>query len=106
MVRNNIFVGHGTQVTQGSAVVDGGCTGDPLFVNQAGYDYHLSTGSPCVDVGVDPGMGAGMSLEPTHHYVHPADQEGRVAVGTIDVGAYELGGGVGGGRMWTDEESG
>ena len=97
VVRNNIFVGNGTQVTQGNAVVDGGCSGDPLFVNQAGYDYHLSAGSPCVDVGVAPGTGAGLSLDPVNHYVHPANQEGRVAVGTIDVGAYELGGGVGGG---------
>jgi hypothetical protein len=97
VVRNNIFVGDGTQVTQGNAVIDGGCSGDPLFVNQGGYDYHLSAGSPCIDVGVAPGTGAGMSLDPVHHYVHPAEQEGRAVVGTIDVGAYELGGGVGGG---------
>jgi hypothetical protein len=97
VVRNNIFVGNGTQVTQGNAIVEGSCSGDPLFVDQGGYDYHLSAGSPCVDLGVAPGTGEGLSLDPVHHYVHPADQEGRVAVAAIDVGAYELGGGVGGG---------
>jgi len=50
-----------------------------------------------VDMGMAPGMGAGMALAPVFQYVHPADAEGRMTVGTIDIGAYELGGGTGGG---------
>ena len=29
-------------------------SGDPLFVDPANSDYHLSDGSPCIDAGVDP----------------------------------------------------
>ncbi len=97
VVRNNIFFGSGTIVTQGSALVEASCTDDPLFVSPSSFDYRLgSASSPCVDAGVEPGMGAGLSLEPTHHYVHPAGEQGRTPVSTIDIGAYELGGGVAG----------
>jgi hypothetical protein len=56
---------------------------------------HLVAGSPCADAGQDPGMTVGgVSLVPTMEYVHPAMVEGRVSVGVIDIGAYELGGGM------------
>jgi len=105
LVKNNIFVGPGTICTQGSAVLGSNFSmGDPMFVDQAGFDYHLKAGSPCVDKGEDPGIGGGIDLTPNFHYVHPAGSAGRTTVGTIDIGAYELngeggsgGGGVGGG---------
>jgi hypothetical protein len=96
VLTNNIFVGGGTITTQASAVQTANYTGTmPMFVAAASYDYHLVAGSPCVDAGQDPGMTAGgVSLLPTMQYVHPAMVEGRVSVGTIDIGAFELGGGT------------
>jgi hypothetical protein len=35
-----------------------------------------------------------MSLTPVFEYVHPTNVEGRIVVGRIDIGAYELNGGV------------
>src|SRR5262249_32588832 len=40
MARNNIFVGGGTIANAAGAVVDHNFMMDPMFVNQAGYDYH------------------------------------------------------------------
>jgi hypothetical protein len=97
IVKNNIFVGPGTVVSQASAVQAGNFTsGNPMLVDTANFDYHLALGSPCIDVGVDPGSTtAGFSLVPTAQYVHPATFEGRRIVGKIDIGAYELNGGTG-----------
>jgi MYXO-CTERM domain-containing protein len=67
--------------------------GDPKLVDVAGHDFHLLAGSPCAEAGVDPGMGDSQSLTPTAQYVHPLSFENRTTVGTIDIGAYELGGG-------------
>jgi MYXO-CTERM domain-containing protein len=69
--------------------------GDPLLVDQANFDYHLQSGSPCVDQGKDPGNGPDMALNPIFEYVHPTSIEGRTVAGNaIDIGAYELGGAV------------
>ena len=97
VVKNNIFVGTGTVVSQASAVQAGNsASGNPMLVDSAGFDYHLAPGSPCVDMGVDPGSAAsGFSLVPNAQYVHPATFEGRNTVGTIDIGAYEIDGGTG-----------
>jgi hypothetical protein len=95
VVRNNIFLGVGTIVTQASADVSGSFEGDPGFVDRDGFDYRLAAGSPAENAGVAPGTGAGYDLAPTHHYVHPMASEGRVTVGTIDIGAYEVGGTAG-----------
>ena len=94
VVRNNIFMGPGELCNQGNAILEGNYMGDPMFVNKGAFDYQLQAGSPAVGAGVDPGMGMGMSLLPTAHYVHPADSEGRMTVDVIDAGAYELGGAV------------
>jgi hypothetical protein len=94
VLTNNIFVGGGTITTQASAVQTTNYSGTtPMFVAPTSFDYHLVAGSPCADAGHDPGMTAGgVSLAPLMEYVHPAMVEGRVSVGTIDIGAYELGG--------------
>ena len=96
VVRNNIFRGTGTPVSQSSAVLANNFTGvDPMLVDMANFDYHLAPGSPCVDTGGDPGSAGGVSLLPVAQYVHPASFEGRIVVGTIDIGAYELNGAAG-----------
>lgn len=99
VIRNNIFAGSDSITGQATAILEANFSakdGDPLFVNLDMFDYHLQDGSPCKDGGVDPGTGAGMSLLPVQHYVHPASSEGRTSVGAIDIGAYEIGGGTGG----------
>jgi MYXO-CTERM domain-containing protein len=94
VLRNNIFSGNGTACSQASAVLDHNFTmGDPKLVDAMGHDYHLLAGSPCAEAGADPGMGDGQVLIPKLQYVHPASSEQRTTVGTIDIGAYELGGG-------------
>jgi len=92
LARNNIFFGPGNVTNQGSVMLDHNFTsmsGDPKLVDAANFDYHLSAGSPCVDMGIAPGKGDGVDLTPLAHYVHPATFEGRMTVGTIDIGAYE-----------------
>jgi len=96
LVRNNIFTGGGTVISQATADLAGNFeTGDPMLVNAAGYDYHLQPGSPCVDMGIDVAAVGEFNLTPDHQYVHPANTESRIAVGQIDIGAYELNGGGG-----------
>ena len=92
---NNLFVGNGTQYN-GTPSDDRGniasTDGAGLFVDRAGYDYHLADGASAIDAGMDPGTGGGMSLTPMLQYVHPTGSEGRSIVGSaIDVGAYEHG---------------
>ena len=95
LVENNIFRGGGTVTSLAGATQTTNWTdaqGDPMFVNQAAYDYHLQPGSPCIDAGTLPAMS---SLVPTSEYVHPTMREGRVVAGAaIDIGADEVGGGV------------
>ncbi|HEX7671099.1 MAG TPA: hypothetical protein VF395_16000, partial [Polyangiaceae bacterium] len=97
VVKNNIFFGPGTQVSQGNAVLANNfSSGDPMLVGRATFDYHLQAGSLCENAGVDPGASpSGFSLVPTAQYVHPAGAETRIAVGVIDIGAYERDGGGG-----------
>lgn len=92
IVRNNIFVGPGTVINQANAVQASNFSGDPKFVNQAGFDYHLQQVSPCADTGELPGMGSGVDLTPKFHYVHPTSFAARTVVDNFDIGAYELGG--------------
>jgi len=94
VLMNNVFVGPGAVTSQKNAVLTTNFTsemGDPKLANAAAYDYHLLEGSPCVDAGTDPGQGSGQSLVPASEYDHPLKSKPRVSVGTIDIGAYELG---------------
>ncbi|MHC4945640.1 MAG: right-handed parallel beta-helix repeat-containing protein [Planctomycetota bacterium] len=60
----------------GAGMIDG----DPLFVNPAGYDLHLTYETPCKDSG-DP-----------HSLLPDEDREGdpRIAYGQVDMGADEF----------------
>lgn len=96
IIKNNIFQGAGTITSQTTAVKANNFAGNAKLVSPTTYDYHLQTGSPAIDSGADPGLGAGLSLVPQYQYVHPACAEQRVTIGAaIDIGAYELNGGTG-----------
>jgi parallel beta helix pectate lyase-like protein len=93
VIKNNIFAGLGAFTNQSGAVMLNNFTGNPLFVNQANYDYHLAANSPAIDRGDNPGSANGYSLTPTREYVHPACGEVRKMAGAaIDAGAYEYAG--------------
>src|SRR5689334_14050203 len=92
VIKNNIFVGPGTLTNQTGATLANNFSGNPLFVNQAGFDYHLTSGSPAINAGTTPGSAHGFSLTPVYDYVHPTCGETRSIVGAaIDIGAYEFG---------------
>ena len=95
VIKNNIFFGPGTVTNQASAIKANNFSGNANFVNAAGFDYHLVSGSPAINAGVDPGADGTFSLAPVFQYVHPACAEGRTTVGTLDIGAYEFTGGTG-----------
>lgn len=91
-VINNLFVGPGAPVEFSGSYTDSGNLqpSSPGLVNQAAYDYRLTASSPAIDQGVNPGSGGGVSLTPTHQYVHPLAVQPRPQAGALDVGAYEL----------------
>jgi hypothetical protein len=60
--------------------LSGTITNEPLFVNQAGGDYHLQCNSPCINSGNNVYNTTSMDL----------DGNLRVVAGTMDLGAYEF----------------
>ncbi|HEY7424670.1 MAG TPA: fibronectin type III domain-containing protein, partial [Gemmataceae bacterium] len=92
LLENNIFCGPGTVVggpgsaTQTTNLV----SNSPGFVNRAGYDYHLTAGSPAINAGTAPGTVNGFNLTPTSEYVDPLSLQPRPVDGAIDIGAYEF----------------
>ncbi|MBA3916006.1 MAG: hypothetical protein H0X25_19585 [Acidobacteriales bacterium] len=107
LLANNIWYGTGTVTNQGSATQttnDSVSSNPSMFVNFAGYNYNLSStaGSPPVNSGTTPGSSTGgYSLNPNYQYVQSTNGAGgnlecsqpRTTVSTIDIGAYEYGGG-------------
>ena len=93
IVSNNIFVGKGPLCTFSGAEKAGNYVGaDPGFVDRAGGDFRLKSGSPCVDKGVAvPDVGK-VSPAAVFHYLHPHSKQVRPKDARIDVGAYEYGG--------------
>jgi MYXO-CTERM domain-containing protein len=73
----------GTLYKEGGANI----SGDPLLLNPAGGDVHLSAGSPAIDTGLDTAPGLGLVS---------GDYEGeaRIQGPAVDMGADETGGSV------------
>jgi len=90
VIKNNIFMGSGTITNQAGAILANNFSGDPLFVDKANFDYHLTEDSPAIDDGTDPGSANGYSLTPVYEYVHVADKTERDIVDSIDIGSYEF----------------
>jgi hypothetical protein len=88
---NNIFAGPGS-VPSGAGITSTNnlVSNTPGLVNRATFDYRLTAGSPAINMGTDPGIGAGVSLVPISQYLHPANRQDRPIAGTIDIGAYEF----------------
>lgn len=89
---NNLFVGPGTDVSGPSAAITKttnrlGSSADLL--NQPGYDYHLTSASPAINQGSDPGLANGFDLRPKYHYAETAKRTARPGNGNYDIGAYE-----------------
>lgn len=75
--------GLGTGVSNNLGWVIGNPSGDPKFVNGAGQDFHLSSGSPAVNAGTNEITTLGFSKD--------LDNKTIPAGGTVDIGAYEFG---------------
>jgi hypothetical protein len=57
----------------------GNITDAPMFVNQAGGDFHLQSNSPCINMGANSYVNSATDL----------DGNPRIVQGTVDMGAYE-----------------
>ena len=88
-VINNIFYGNGDVVNQPAELKTNLTGTDPKFVNPGEYDYHLSSKSPAIDAGSDPGVAGDFALKPVAHYIHPMKAQKRITIRKIDIGAYE-----------------
>lgn len=89
-VTNNLFVGAGTDVSGPSVTKTANLAGSSADVtNRAGYDYHLTSASPAINLGADPGLVNGFDLRPVYQYVDKANRSVRPSSGNYDIGAYE-----------------
>jgi uncharacterized membrane protein YgcG len=86
---DNIFSGMGTPSSTGALSADNLSGVDPLFVNPAMYDYHLTSGSPAIGKGVAEGSAGTFPLTPAWEYVDPVSGVPRLTA--KDVGAFEYG---------------
>jgi hypothetical protein len=87
---NNIFAGRGSVLQGGAGELSHNLVSEhPALRDPKNFDYRLSSGSPAIDAGSNPGTGDGVNLRPTEQYVHKTGKRSRPMVGAIDIGAYE-----------------
>jgi hypothetical protein len=93
VIRNNLCIGNvplcniATAETAGNLLFK--TAAEAGVADAAKYDFHLKSGSPCIDKGVAPGKVGDFDLTPTFQYIHPGKNEPRPAAGKLDVGAFE-----------------
>ncbi|MGH9616200.1 MAG: hypothetical protein ACRD28_05600 [Acidobacteriaceae bacterium] len=86
LVQNNIFYGPGKIINQPNAILKSNFSGNPLFVNEKNFNYHLKPGSPAIGAATSPGLSLDeYPLQPTYQYEHPACGERRL--NAKDIGA-------------------
>jgi hypothetical protein len=90
-IENNIFAGPGTEVSGSGKTtqITNLVSNNPGFVNQAGYNYHLTSRSPAINAGTPPGKANGFDLTPIYQYLDPLSLQPRPKDRHIDIGAYE-----------------
>jgi hypothetical protein len=92
-IENNIFNGTGGIVIAGSLTQRNNLTTqNPLFVNAAVGDFHLSSGSPAIDAGIVSSVYSG--FQGVYGVSIAVDRDGRARPGGTawDIGAYESNG--------------
>ena len=67
----------------------GNIAANPLFVNSAGGNYRLSTGSPCINAGINSVVTAPPFLTNGNGSIVDLDGNLRIVGGTVDMGCYE-----------------
>ena len=85
---NNIFAGGGTVLSGPGTLTTNLVSDDPVFVDRAGYDYHLVASSPAIDAGTNPGTVNGVALTPVYQYTGLSGVA-RPVKGALDIGAFE-----------------
>ncbi len=98
-IRNNIFAGSGTLISGTTTAISNNYVNPTIsslnFINEANYNYELSSNSPAINYGTVLPSANGTSLTPNQYYNHPLDFGARViSDAVIDAGAYEFGNNV------------
>ncbi len=80
-----------TRMRRANAPYSGNFTADsPGFADIAGRDYRLSSYSPAIDIGRDPGAADGVSLIPNFEFGNRFQLAERRRHGPLDLGAFEF----------------
>jgi hypothetical protein len=93
LVQNNIFSGPGQISNQTDAILKSNFTGNPRFVDEKNFNYHLKQGSPAIGAATSPGSSLeDYSLQPAFQYRHPACGERRLEAKDIGGLAFKAAG--------------
>jgi hypothetical protein len=76
---------------KGTITDNGTLTGAaPGFVSEAGQDYHLASGSACIDAGTSLNIAVLPDNDVVREYVKHQSSTARAVHGPLDIGAYEF----------------